>query len=369
MDGSPALPSLFDPVVPEDRLHPSFRLIREGPAHSAARVVMDRVFRRMGDRDGNFRQQFQSDGFDARVWELYLYAALEDAGYQVTQPGSAPDFVLRSDEFQWSVEATTANLRPGEDQPDFENSDELLAFLADELPIRLGSPLFTKLQREYEELPHVEDKPFVLGLECFVTSDGFFFSERTVTEYLFGLRSHPERRPDGSLAVRSEPVTEHRVGDKVVPSGFFEQPEARGISAVIYSNSGTVPKFNRMGFQDGLGLDQVWLGRFGFCGNPDPDADRPTVFSYEVGTRREVWGEGLVVIHNPHARHPLPDAALRAGIQYRRVGDEIRHTLPPFHPFGSKTLTVIGEQASPQGRRERGLPLLQEFKAQLSEAG
>jgi hypothetical protein len=33
--------SLFEPVVSEDRFHPSFRLMLEGPSHAPARVVMD----------------------------------------------------------------------------------------------------------------------------------------------------------------------------------------------------------------------------------------------------------------------------------------------------------------------------------------
>ena len=33
------------------------------------------------DVDGNFVQQFQSTGFDARLWELYLYALFTEQGY------------------------------------------------------------------------------------------------------------------------------------------------------------------------------------------------------------------------------------------------------------------------------------------------
>lgn len=38
------------------------------------------------DVDGNFIEQVQSNGFDARIWELYLFATLTEAGLEVTQP-------------------------------------------------------------------------------------------------------------------------------------------------------------------------------------------------------------------------------------------------------------------------------------------
>lgn len=33
------------------------------------------------DVDGNFVEQFQSSAFDARLWELYLYAMFVELGY------------------------------------------------------------------------------------------------------------------------------------------------------------------------------------------------------------------------------------------------------------------------------------------------
>ena len=35
------------------------------------------------DADGNLIEQFQTSGFDARIWELYLFAALSEAGYGI----------------------------------------------------------------------------------------------------------------------------------------------------------------------------------------------------------------------------------------------------------------------------------------------
>jgi hypothetical protein len=47
------------------------------------------------DADGNFVEQFQTTGYDARIWELYLFAALSEAGYLIDRLFSAPRFSLR----------------------------------------------------------------------------------------------------------------------------------------------------------------------------------------------------------------------------------------------------------------------------------
>lgn len=44
------------------------------------------------DADGNFIEQFQTTGFDQRIWELYLYAMLIEAGYILSREHNVPDF-------------------------------------------------------------------------------------------------------------------------------------------------------------------------------------------------------------------------------------------------------------------------------------
>jgi hypothetical protein len=314
----------------------------------------------MGDRDGNFVEQFQTTGFDSRVWELYLYAALEDTGYEVEQPEPAPDFMLHAGRELWALEATTTNLREGEKQPQVGSEAELLEFLKHELPIRLGSPLFTKLQKNYASNEKLAGLPFVLGLECFVSNGSMFHSESPLGSYLYGIHSSPIRNADGTLSVRHEPIAEHRVGDKVIPSGFFNQPGAEQISAVLFSNSGTVGKFTRMGYQQGIAADRLWVGRYGYRANTDPDASLPLFFAEEVGNRPERWSDGMVVFHNPNARYPLPDAMLsKVAVNYALIDERIQHTSSPFHVFSSQTFTVTAPPgADIEIARRRGLEKL-----------
>lgn len=61
------------------------------------------------DADGNFGEQFQTTGFDARIWELYLFAALSEAGYIIDKSAPAQDFAAVGPLGEFLVEATTVN--------------------------------------------------------------------------------------------------------------------------------------------------------------------------------------------------------------------------------------------------------------------
>lgn len=61
------------------------------------------------DVDGNFIEQFQTPGFDARVWELYLFAVLTEAGFTVSRPKPATDLLAVGPRGDFTVEATAIN--------------------------------------------------------------------------------------------------------------------------------------------------------------------------------------------------------------------------------------------------------------------
>jgi hypothetical protein len=51
-------------------------------------------------------------------------------------------------------------------------------------------------------------------------------------------------------------------------AGLFDDPELAPLSAVLFSNSGTVAQLNRIGQQFGYGVDDVRLFRYGVCYDP-----------------------------------------------------------------------------------------------------
>ena len=78
-----AKPALFVPIVDDEKFNPAFRALRDEPAYLPAKRMMEEVYETFEDLDGNFVEQFQSTGFDSRLWELYLHAYFEDAGFEL----------------------------------------------------------------------------------------------------------------------------------------------------------------------------------------------------------------------------------------------------------------------------------------------
>ena len=69
----------FRPVRARDRLNPHFLSLAENEGYSPARQVIEAMMRWYEDPDRNFVEQFQTTGFDSRIWELYLYAMLSES--------------------------------------------------------------------------------------------------------------------------------------------------------------------------------------------------------------------------------------------------------------------------------------------------
>src|SRR3546814_9736272 len=60
----------FTPLVPAERLHPTFNILTSQERYSPARDLIAAMMRFHEDADGNFIEQFQTTGFDPRLWEL-----------------------------------------------------------------------------------------------------------------------------------------------------------------------------------------------------------------------------------------------------------------------------------------------------------
>jgi hypothetical protein len=218
---------------------------------------------------------------------------------------------------------------------------ELQRYIDGELVVRLGSSLYSKLQKHYWELPHVSGKPFVLAIQSFASEDAQQLADTALIDYVYGLRTFGEFDDAGHLAIHNAEMAQH-VGSKEIPSNFFITPGAENVAAVLWTNSGTIAKFARMGFQRGIGSRGIRMVRTGVRYVMDPDADAPAAFSYEVGARWEPWEEGLVMAHNPRATLPLPEEAFPGIVHHELDSDGlIRSTIPRFHAFRSRTGIVV----------------------------
>lgn len=346
---------LFTPFVSQARLNPRFVTIADHGSQAPARAMLRRVHSVFPDSDGNFIEQFQTTGFDSRTFELFLFAFLSDAGFTIDRSRQRPDFICEKDGSVIAIEATTANPSGGQPDPTtikaleamtHESEQETLRRIQHELPIRFGSALYSKLNERYWELPHVAEKPLILAIESFASADAFHFSDTSLGSYLYGLWAVPWRTASGDLVVTNVPISKHRDKAKVIPSAFFDLPGCENVSAVLFSNTGTVPKFGRMAVQEGVDSEHVRMFRIGMCYDHDPNASEPLAFAYEVARRpaewgfQESWGEGVSMYHNPRATHPLDDSLFPSIAHHQLEDGRVTATIPPFHPFSSITHTL-----------------------------
>ncbi|MBX3156769.1 MAG: hypothetical protein KF773_12255 [Deltaproteobacteria bacterium] len=293
--------------------------------------------------------EFQSDAFDARVFELYLSAYFSASGFAVDRTHARPDFVIERDGLRAAVEATTTNPSQGgvlgrtaARIEDLDTPSEITEYCDGELAVRLSNALHEKMRKQYWNLDHVRDAPFVIAIETFHDPHALQLSDTALTQYLYGLRAEAEMTDRGELLVGSSAIATHQKATKVVRSGFFDQPETERVSAVLFTNAGTVAKFSRMGYLAGVGGRDVHILRRGTAYDPDPDAMLPRFFQYDLDAapHRETWGEGLVCVHNPNALHPLPDKYFPDAVDSRLEDRQVISNYQGWHPVASITNVV-----------------------------
>ncbi len=359
---------LFAPVVPDRELNRAFKGVMTHAGHRPARDVMQQLFDQLPNPDPNFVKDFQTSGFDARIWELYLFALALERGWNPRRPEHAPDFFL--EECSAWLEAVTANPTQGRESTDTDQLDleGLQHYVDNVLPIKLGSPLTSKLAKRYWELPHVAGKPIVLAIADFHDPSPFRWNEHALSCYLYGLKPRRTSRPGEIVTAEYDTIAEHRDGTKVIPSGFFSLLDAAHVSAVMFSNAGTVSKFNRMAYEKDKYQD-VAMMRWGFASDPDPAAFLPAPFDYIVGDHQETWGDGITVFHNPNALHPI-DRAFFAGLTQHWLSKRgLEFEVAEFHPFSSNTFVLqsCGGKALSQRQRQQLRDILEEIVAGLSQ--
>jgi hypothetical protein len=327
----------FKPLVEAEKQNVGFSALISDRGRSSARELLAEMMHYFEDVDGNFVKDFQSTGFDARVWELYLYALFTELGYGFDHQHAAPDFHCKGLLGEFYVEATTVN--PSAKNPEI-NESKLQAYFEHYVPIKFGSVLLSKLQKKYWELPHVAGHPLLIAVQDFHAPQAMSWSNSSLVEYLYGIRQVERKKSDGSSEIVSERVETYRWEGKEIPAGFFLQPHTENISAVLANPNGTISKFSRMGFLAGFGDRDVRMIRNGICyrGSLTAESFVSAVHSPDYS---ETWCEGLSVYHNPKATHPFPEEALPAAAHHYRRDGQIFSRNPPFYPIGSHTMIIV----------------------------
>lgn len=350
------LPTDCDPKT----LHPYFRELLESPGREPGRAVIREIGPWLTPKDPHLVSEFQNKGFDQRLWEIYLWAAFKDFGLDVEQL-EAPDFRCTSSNADFTVEATTAApsaMGPLAEHPEPNTVEETAAFLDNYMPLKYGSALNSKLNKvdkdglHYWERTESKGKPFVLAIADFhkPVSKGeigsMTYTQSALWQYLYGQRIYWEFENE-KLVIKPQKIGMHKFGGKVVPSGFFDQPTAENVSAVIFSNAGTIAKFDRMGVVAGFGAKGFGYLRVGLKVNPDPNAVIGDAFVVDVTSSdyEEYWTDEIQVFHNPKAKFELPfDNLLGATHHYFEDG-----MLRSVSPVGSilSSYSIILQPSAP----------------------
>lgn len=324
---------------------PDFLKLANDPSYSPARELIEAMIYYFDDPDNNFVKDFQSTGFDGRLWELYLFAAFHEQGFAFDRDKPVPDYSLRGLRGKFFVEAVTVN--PTIDKATGKNLetglpvDEKLKaeYLKNYIPIKYGSPLATKLSKKYWEHNHVAGNPLVLAIQDCHYPNSTVWSERELPSYLYGQTFSKFLDHAGAEVRRPVKITEHKWLTKVIPSGYFLQPDAENISAVLTSTQGNIDKFNRMGILAGFGKRLKHVVRYG-------TALVRVNYKYAIrhfaedacsSSYAESWSGGMNVYHNPKALHPLNPELLPQAAHFFLNGDEVANLLPDAHVLNSVT--------------------------------
>jgi hypothetical protein len=329
--------NLFDIQVSPDKLNPNFslQLPKSGYLDSAqaTREALQEAFDILPKPDGNFIKDFQSTGFDGRIWELYLCAMFNSLDLKIAQPFDRPDFLLTKDSDSVWVEAVTAN--PSQVFTEETTPKEILDEF-DEVAIKLGGPLTDKLKKEYWNLPHVKGKPFVLAVADFHDKAfGFRPTYNALQRYAYGRTARLVSGVGEKLEYVEDAVKEHK-GRKTIPSGFFTLPGTENVSALLFSNAGTIAKFSRMGLLK-KHIPGMVIMRCGTVEDQSATAIMPRAFYYLVGDYDETWNEEAVLMHNPNATHPIPSEFFRSTPQCIPENDRVSFYESKEYIFASVT--------------------------------
>jgi hypothetical protein len=330
---------IFQPIVLENVMTEDYKFLVDSELFSPAREIIQEIAYSFEDPDGNYIEQFQSTGFNARLWELYLYALFHELDFNINRKFNAPDYVIEKSNVRVCIEAVTVNAsQNGFDETEPKTDEEMHDLLSDYIPIKYGSPLFSKLKKKYWEKEHVADHPLVLAIHDFHQKDSMMWSRQGLETYLYGSERKFDLDKNGGIEEKVKDYKTHTWKGKVIPSGFFSQPDSENISAVIHSHQATVGKFLRMGYLAEFGrrdLDIMLAGQ-AYCNN----IPIPTNYTIDITAQgyEEFWHDSITIYHNPNARKPL-DFRLFEGIAQVIFKDgKYQSIVPEFYPINARTM-------------------------------
>lgn len=339
---------IFKDLDNAEKQHPNFKLLKDSEAFLSAKEVIKEISYHYKDIDGNFIEQIQSlNGFDSRIWELFLFCFFREQFFSFKRNFEAPDYMIEKFEQTIAVEAVIVSRKTELEKFEPKNEKEIEKSLAIEVPLLFGSALFDKTKKKYWEKVHVKGNPFVIAIADFHDTMSMTWSFNALIDYLYGYKYDYKHDSDGKLIITPVKIGNYKKPNGTeIPAGFFFQEGTENISAVLFSSCATLSKFNRMGKQAGLGSENNKLLRTGSYYNHEPNADKANFIAYEVDENSiETWSEGAVIYHNPNAVIPLdPNLFDDRVAQCFFDNGFIKSAMPKIFPYNSMTMNMISRK-------------------------
>lgn len=229
---------IFEYIEKKEPMLDDYKLLTECDLFSPAKELIAEIAYSFEDPDGNYIEQFQSSGFNSRMWELYLYAFFHEADFMINREFNAPDYVVEKMGVRVCVEAVTVNpSQHAGNEPEPTTHEEIERLLKDYMPIKYGSPLFSKLNKKYWEKEHVTGNPLLIAIHDFHQKDSMMWSRSALERYLYGAERRHHFDENGKIVQEVTQMAEHRWNGKVIPSNYFELEDAKNISGIIPPHS------------------------------------------------------------------------------------------------------------------------------------
>lgn len=334
---------VFKTCIPVEKLNKNFIELVNTPGFIPAKSLISDITWDFKDKDGNFIEQFQTTAFDPRLWELFLSELFKELELEDVSKQNRPDFHLDKKGYEVFVEASCTNPANNDEYNDefveksYDQRDKIVEKnLIDYYTIKIGSVLFSKLQKKYWELEWVKGKPLIFAIKPSHNKLANFLPDYKLIEYLYGLSIKTTVNSEGQQVITYETVSEHTHKGKKIPAAFFQQPNAENISAVLFANTCDLQKFNRIGYEGKYRTDKIIMARSGACIKDGKFEN----FTYQVGEgiRKETWGEGISLFHNPNAKYPLDKNIFSPLRQlWKNEFGQLDEYMPSFFPLTSLT--------------------------------
>lgn len=340
---------IFD-KIPDKPIDDNFNELCDKEQFMPAKETVIDICKRFQDKDGNFIEQFQTTGFEQRLWEVMLYGIFESEGFEIKQDHDRPDFEIVKSEKTIFVEATTSNIQDGD-----KTSEDLISIIKSTKPEKerldafnnlkelyiekIGSALYSKTKKNYQELEWVKGKPIVLAISPIHDDFARQISDSLLITYLFGYEFESTEDNQGNLVkvdYIEKNIFEKRNKSEFEP--FFNSEDSKHISGVLFFNDLTVDKFNRMGFING-NTENITIARS--CDIYDPESSKPKEVFYLLKEAEfdEDWKQGVSIFHNPNAICPLDENSFDGFRQVWFRDDKLDGHMPAFFPYTSITLS------------------------------